>query len=154
MKKTLFCLAATCMFAVSGLAQTGSSATSSGTQATTTEQQSTSKKAQSTKEKTLTGCIEAGSEANEYVLKTGSSKKPIELISSDDLKPHVGHTVKVTGNWSSEASEKKEMGGGTEQGQHKEAAGKRHFKAEKVDMVSDTCTVGKTSESKSQTPKS
>ena len=152
MKKTLFCLAATCMFAVSGLAQTGSSATSSGTQATTTEKQSTSKKAQGAK-KTLTGCIEAGSEANEYVLKTGS-KKTIELISSEDLKAHVGHTVKVTGKWSSETSEMKVMGGGTEQAQHKEAAGERHFKADKVEMVSDTCSMGKTSKSKSQTPKS
>jgi hypothetical protein len=152
MKKTLFCLAATCMFAMSGLAQSGSSATSSGTQTTTTEKPSTSTKAQSTKAKTLTGCIEAGSEANEYMLKTGSSKKPIELISSEDLKAHVGHTVKVTGNWSSEASEKKEMGGGTEQAQHKEAAGERHFKAEKVDMVSDTCTMGKATKSKA--PKS
>ena len=152
MKKTLFCLAATCMFAVSGLAQTGSSATSSGTQTTTTDKQSTSKKAQGTKEKTLTGCIEAAKEANEYLLKTSKSKKPIELISSEDLKPHVGHTVKVTGNWSSEASEKKAMGGSAEQAQHKGAAGERHFKAEKVDMVSDTCTVGKTAKSKA--PKS
>jgi len=151
MKKTLFCLAATCMFAVSGLAQTGSSATSSGTQATTTTGSQSEKKAGAAKEKTITGCIEAGKEANEYVLKTSKSKKPIELISSDDLKPHVGHTVKVTGTWSSEASEKKEMGGGAEQAQHK-GAGERHFKAEKVDMVSDTCTMGKTA--KSKTPKS
>jgi len=150
MKKTLFCLAATCMFAMSSLAQT--SATSSGTQSTTTGSQST-KKAGAAKEKTLTGCIEAGSEANEYVLKTGSSKKPIELMSSEDLKAHVGHTVKVTGKWSSEASEKKEMGGSSsEQAEHKEAAGAHHFMADKVEMVSDTCNMGKAN--KSQTPKS
>lgn len=152
MKKTLFCLAATCIFAVSGLAQTGTSATSSGTQATTTTGSQSEKKAGAAKEKTLTGCIEAGKEANEYVLKTSKSKKPIELISADDLKPHVGHTVKVTGNWSSEAAEAKEMGGGAEKAQHKGAAGERHFKADKVDMVSETCTMGKTA--KSKTPKS
>jgi hypothetical protein len=148
MKKSLLCLAATCMFAMSGLAQTGSSATSSGTQTTTTDTQSTGKKSHAAKEKTLTGCLEAGSEANEYVLKTAKGKN-IELISSEDLKPNVGHTVKVTGKWSSEASEKKEMGGGAEQ--HKEAAGERHFKADKVESVSDTCTVGKTAKSKAPT---
>jgi hypothetical protein len=152
MKKSLLCLAATCMFAMSGLAQTGSSATSSsGTQTTTSDQQSTSKKSHGAKEKILTGCLEAGSEGNEYVLKTAKGKN-IELISSEDLKPNVGHTVKITGKWSSEASEKKEMGGGSEQAQHKEAAGERHFKADKVESVSDTCTVGKTAKSKA--PKS
>jgi hypothetical protein len=138
MKKTLVCLAATSLFAISSFAQTsGSSATSSGTQTTTQE---SSKKSGGAKEKTLTGCVAAGDEANEYVLTHGSKK--VELVSTEDLKPHVGHTVKVTGNWTSEAAEK-QMSGGAEKGEHKEAAGERHFKVDKVDMVSDTCTATK-----------
>src|SRR5206468_2552778 len=113
MKKTLFCLAATCLFAVGSLAQTSAS----------TEQKSTGTKETAAKERTLTGCVEASNEPNEYMLKTHGTKK-VELITTEDLKPHVGHTVKVSGKWSSEAQEKKEMGG--EKGEHKEAAGERH----------------------------
>jgi hypothetical protein len=134
MKKTLVCLAATSLFAIGSFAQTsGSSATSSGTQTTT---KSSSQKSGAAKEKTLTGCVAAGDEANEYVLTHGSKK--VELVSTEDLKPHVGHTVKVTGDWTTEAKE--QMSGGAEKGEHKEAAGERHFKVDKVDMVSDTCT--------------
>jgi hypothetical protein len=152
MKKTLFCLAAACIFAVAGFAQTyGTSAPPSGTQATT-DTQSTESKAGAAKERTITGCVEASSEANEYMLKTHGNKK-VELITTEDLKPHVGHTVKVSGNWSSEAQEKHEMGGATaEKGEHKEAAGERHFKVDKLEMVSDTCTMGKSSSS-GMTPK-
>jgi len=140
MKKTLVCLAATSLFAISSFAQTnGSSATSSGSQTTTTTTTKTSsQKSGAAKERTLTGCVAAGNEANEYVLTHG--KKKVELVSTEDLKPHVGHTVKVTGNWTTEAKEKQEMGGGAEKGEHKEKAGERHFKVDKVDMVSDTCT--------------
>src|SRR6266404_183824 len=140
MKKTLVCLAATSLFAISSFAQTtGSSATSSGSQTTTTTTtKSSSQKSGAAKERTLTGCVAAGDEANEYVLTHG--KKKVELVSTEDLKPHVGHTVKVTGNWTTEAKEKQEMGGGAEKGEHKEKAGERHFKVDKVDMVSDNCT--------------
>jgi hypothetical protein len=135
MKKTLVCLAATSLFAIGSFAQTsGSSATSSGTQTTTQE---SGKKSGAAKEKTLTGCVAAGDEANEYVLTHGSKK--VELVSKEDLKPHVGHTVKVTGNWTTEAAEK-QMSGGAEKSEHKEKAGERHFKVDKVDMVSDSCT--------------
>jgi hypothetical protein len=143
MKRTLVCLAATSLFALGSFAQTsGSSATTSGTQTTTKTTSKASKKSGAAKEKTLTGCVAAGDEANEYVLEHG--KRKVELVTTEDLKPHLGHTVKVTGNWTSEEKEKQEMGGGAEKGEHKEA-GERHFKVDKLDMVSDTCTATKAS---------
>src|SRR3954447_8438144 len=88
MKKTLVCLAATSLFALGSFAQTsGSSATTSGTQTTTTTKtttQNSSKKSGAAKEKTLTGCVAAGDEANEYVLEHG--KRKVELVTTEDLK--------------------------------------------------------------------
>src|SRR5690349_11701141 len=114
MKRTLVCLAATSLFALGSFAQTSeSSAATSGTQTTTkTTTKTSSKKAGAAKERTLTGCVAAGDEANEYVLTHG--KRKIELVTTEDLKPHLGHTVKVTGNWTTEEKEKQEMGGGAE----------------------------------------
>ena len=79
------------------------------------------------KEKTMTGCIEAS--GDEYMLKMKNGKS-MEIVSSDDLKPHVGHMVTVTGMKMMATDEKtKKM--------------EKEFKVTKMDMVSETCTMGK-----------
>ncbi len=79
------------------------------------------------KEKTMTGCIEAS--GDEYMLKMKNGKS-MEIMSTDDLKPHVGHMVTVTGMKTMATDDKtKKM--------------EKMFKVSKMDMVSETCTMGK-----------
>lgn len=107
-------------------------------------------------EKTLTGCVAQEQGENEFMLRTGS-KRNIELETSEDLKPHVGHTVKVTGTWDL-AADKSEAKGGADAMGHKDMEGKEgaehkemgehkgmrehHFKVSKLEMVSETCKMG------------
>ena len=81
----------------------------------------------------LTGCI--ASSGGGYTLTNGRHKDPVTVTSSEDLKPHVGHQVKMKGTWSED---------------------KKSYKAESVAMVSDTCpapAVPKASKKKAETPK-
>jgi hypothetical protein len=107
----------------------------------TQESQSTAEKG--TKETTVTGCIEQS--GSEYMLKT--KKGNAELETTEDLKPHVGHTVKVHGSWD-KAADKSEAAGGShdtsaghqESAEHK-GMKEHHFKVSSVEMVSEQCTV-------------
>jgi len=64
----------------------------------------------------LTGCLAASGSG--YTLTNGRHKEAITVTSSEDLKPHVGHQVRMKGTWSED---------------------KKSYKAESVAMVSDTC---------------
>ena len=64
----------------------------------------------------LTGCL--ASSGSGYTLTNGRHKEAIAVSSSEDLKPHVGHQVRMKGTWSED---------------------KKSYKAESVAMVSDTC---------------
>jgi hypothetical protein len=94
------------------------------------------------KEVTLRGCVEQT--GDEYLLKTRRLKN-VELETSEDLKPHVGHLVKVTGSWDREADKSEAAGMGHEEhGEHHEAAEHKgmkehHFKVSKLEMVADKC---------------
>ncbi len=68
----------------------------------------------------LTGCIAAGDKEGTYKLTNGRYKNGVPVTSSDDLKPHVGSTVKLSGTWDNTATPKS-------------------FKADKLDMISDSC---------------
>jgi hypothetical protein len=96
------------------------------------------------KEHTLQGCVQQS--GDDFMLQTGK-RKDIELISNEDLKAHIGHTVKVTGIWDRSADRSEASGKGHEG--HETAAAKagehhemkeRHFRVSKVEMVSDSCT--------------
>ena len=96
------------------------------------------------KTRTLTGCLQKGDEANEFVLteKDGSTWD----LRSDavDMAPHVGHTVTITGTASTVHAKAHEMKEGTkeemkEHGMAKNATEHGHLKATKLTMVSDTC---------------
>jgi hypothetical protein len=47
------------------------------------------------KKMTMTGCI--SEKDGKYMLMTKKHPDGMELMTTEDLKPHVGHTVKVTG---------------------------------------------------------
>ena len=59
--------------------------------------------------------------AGSYTLTNGRYKNGVAVSGSDDLGPHVGHTVRLTGNWSGD---------------------KKTFNETKVDMVSANCSTG------------
>ncbi len=69
---------------MSAMAQSGSSSDSS------MKHDSTSGKSMS-----MTGCI--GEKDGKYMLMDKKHPDGVQLMSSDDMKPHVGHKVKVTG---------------------------------------------------------
>lgn len=65
--------------------------------------------------KTLTGCVSKSDDGSYMV-------HGAKVTGSDDLAPHVGHTVKLTGTWTTP---------------------KKEFSETKLDMVSETCKGGK-----------
>jgi hypothetical protein len=89
-------------------------------------------------QKTVTGCLQKGTQAGEVTLTATDGK--VWDLSSDSVKldEHIGHQVTVTGSATREtkAAEKKE-------GEVKNAAGKDEYgdlKITDLKMVSDSCT--------------
>ena len=117
MKKLVVCMAVVFAFALTSAAQDTNPQSSSST--TTSQTTTKTKSSSSMKGKTATGCIEKSDDG--YVLKNGRYKNGVKVTGSDDLAPHVGHTVKLTGSW---------------------AAPGQEFNETKLDMVSDTCKMG------------
>jgi hypothetical protein len=102
--------------------------------------QDEAKPAKSGKSKTVTGCVQKGTEAGGYTL-TDESGKVWELASSAaKVSAHVGHKVTLTGSPTKapkateakkESNEKEEAGSGTHAGD---------FKVSSVKMISETCS--------------
>jgi hypothetical protein len=80
-------------------------------------------------EKTLKGCVE--SQGGQYVLET---KKGNVALMGQDVSAHVGHEVKVKGNW-----EKGSAGNTSAAGTAESSASAKSFDVSSVDMVSATC---------------
>lgn len=144
MKKALCIL--TALFAISwASAQTGSSGQgqpggSSDQSSMSSSKQGTEKETKKAAKKgtTLTGCLSGPNAEGNYELQHGAKK--VEVSSSEDLKAHVGHTVKLHGSYvKAAAMEKKEAG---EKGEAKAGKAERHFNATSIDHVSDTCKGG------------
>jgi hypothetical protein len=98
---------------------------------------------QSEKERWV-GCLSGPNDEGAYVLK--SSNGAFEVGGNDELKHHVGHTVRLTGNWvksdaeigeneSAEKNEKKE-------GNDHRGVTERHFKVSDIHHISDSCSQG------------
>src|SRR5437868_1716240 len=131
MRKALLCIAVLLAFGLTAVAQdTGTSGQSSTT--TTTTKKST--RTAASKGNTITGCIEKS--GDNYMIKNGRYKNGVKVTGSDDLSPHVGHTVKLTGTWASAAASTGETKGGGMK------MSNREFNETKVDMVSETCKMG------------
>ena len=154
MKRAFLCLMAMCLFSLIGAAQTTPTTNTDKTDKMEKSHHAGMKgehagmKGDMSGEKTLTGCVSQESGENEFMLATGG-KRNIELETTEDLKPHVGHTVKVTGTWDMAADKSEAKGGAdamgnksaTEAGEHK-GMKEHHFKVTKMEMVSETCKMG------------
>jgi hypothetical protein len=102
------------------------------------QDQSTTNKGQTT----VTGCLSGPNSEGAYVLKSGS--RAFEVGGDDQLKQHVGHTVRLTGNWvksgaeigENESAEKNEKNEGAEH----HGVAERHFKVTDIHHISDSCS--------------
>jgi hypothetical protein len=102
-----------------------------------------SKTASSKGHAAVTGCLSGPNSEGAYVLKPAKGRA-FEVGGNDELKSHVGHTVKLTGSWAksgkeigeNEAAEKNEK---SEGGEHAGVA-ERHFKVTDIHHISDTCS--------------
>jgi hypothetical protein len=114
---------------VSVLAQTGMSSDSS------------MKKSDSMgKKMTMTGCI--SEKDGKYMLTDKKHPDGVELMSSEDLKPHIGHKVTVTGMMEGNSMSKDNMGMSKDNmGMSKDSMGMSSFKVTSMKMVSDKCSM-------------
>jgi hypothetical protein len=94
------------------------------------------------KQMTMTGCI-AEKDGN-YMLKNKKHPDGVELMSSDDLKPHVGHKVSVTGMMqddSAMAGDKMSKDNMSKDSMSKDGMAMSGFKVTSMKMVSEKCTM-------------
>jgi hypothetical protein len=84
------------------------------------------------KQMTITGCI--AEKNGKYMLKNKKHPEGVELMSSDDLKPHVGHKVSVTGMMQGDSA----MSGDKMSNDSMAMSG---FKVTSMKMVSEQCTM-------------
>ena len=91
-------------------------------------------KATKRKATTVTGCLQKGDEAGEYVIASEDGKRYGLHSDAVDLSKHVGHKVTVTGTKMHEAKEKKEQG-------KKEAGGGEYadLQVTNVTHISESC---------------
>ena len=122
-------------------AQTGGSSGQGGG----SSDQGAQKKTTSKGGATLSGCLSGPNDEGVYVVKSG--KRQVEVGGNDELSKHVGHTVKLHGNWAksgAEIGEKENAAAAKKEG--KEEKGERHFKVTSIDHVSETCQGGASGE--------
>jgi hypothetical protein len=126
---------------LSALAQTMPSTKEPSTQRQTSPSHSREMSDNSARgEKKIKGCIK--SEGGKYMLEEKHGKE-IALTGSQDFASHVGHTVAVHGTWSSGSDVSSSDSGMSASGSQ--------FMVSKLDMVSDSCKMGKESNSQDNT---
>ena len=86
------------------------------------------------KQMTMTGCV--SEKDGKYMLTDKKHPNGVELTSSEDLKPHVGHKISVTGMMEGGA-----MSGDSMSNDNMAMAG---FKVNSMKMVSDHCSMPNT----------
>ena len=121
---------------------TQTSSSSSSTQGSAAK---TASAANNTKEHTMTGCIMVRN--GEFFLRSKGHRGPIELLSAEDLTPHNGHEVTVTGTWANketatehEKNEEQKEGTAEKSNHTRQERGERHFQVAKLEMVADHCS--------------
>jgi Protein of unknown function (DUF5818) len=85
----------------------------------------------------MKGCIQ--SQGGQYMLQTRHGKSV--MLSGQDVSAHVGHEVTVHGMWEAAGGNMSGMSN-TASGSASAASGKS-FNVSSVDMISDTCSMGK-----------
>ncbi len=84
-------------------------------------------------EKKMKGCIQ--SEGGQYMLQTKKGKDV--MLTGQDVSAHVGHEVTVHGMWAGGTSGMSNTSTGSA------SASGKSFNVTSVDMISDTCSMGK-----------
>ena len=99
------------------------------------------KKGQTSGKKTsMTGCI--AEKDGKYMMTNHEHPDGVQLMSSEDLKPHVGHTVKVTGmmeSMSGDSMKSDDKMAGGENMKHDNMAMMGMMKVSNMKMVSAHC---------------
>ncbi|HET7347624.1 MAG TPA: hypothetical protein VFJ10_09850 [Acidobacteriaceae bacterium] len=93
----------------------------------------------------VTGCLSGPNDEGAYILKP-TKGRAFEVGGNDQLKEHVGHTVRLTGNWvksgaaigENESAEKNEKSEGKEH----HGVAERHFKVSDIHHISASCSQG------------
>ncbi len=136
MRKLLLLLAIAVAVSLTGYAQSSGTTQSDTTTGKTTTKASDQKLGQpaAPKPSHLTGCLAKNAEGNGYVLTNGKYTKGVAVKTPEDISAHVGHEVKLTGNW-----EKSDEKLGTEK------ATMRTFDATSLKHIADTCNAASTS---------
>jgi hypothetical protein len=94
------------------------------------------------KQMTMTGCV--AEKDGKYILKDKKHPDGVELMSSDDLKPHVGHKVSVTGMMqgdSAMAGDKMSKDNMSKDSMAKDNMAMSGFKVTSMKMVSEKCAM-------------
>jgi hypothetical protein len=99
------------------------------------------------KQMTMTGCV--AEKDGKYMLKDKKHPDGVELMSSDNLKPHVGHKVSVTGMMQGDSAmagdkmskDSMSKDGMAKDGMAKDGMAMSGFKVTSMKMVSEKCTV-------------
>lgn len=101
------------------------------------------KEAAGNRHASVTGCLSGPNSEGAYVLKPARGRA-FEVGGNDELKSHVGHTVKLTGTWAKSGEEigENESAEKNEKSEHGEHAGvaERHLKVTGIQHISDTCS--------------
>jgi hypothetical protein len=94
------------------------------------------------KQMTMTGCV--AEKDGKYILKDKKHPDGVELMSSDDLKSHVGHKVSVTGMMqgdSAMAGDKMSKDNMSKDSMAKDNMAMSGFKVTSMKMVSEKCAM-------------
>jgi hypothetical protein len=116
-------------------------------------------KAQAKGKTTLSGCLTQGTQEGVYTLKTKAQAKEVEVRGAA-LKEHLGHEVKLTGEWmdgshagqSSSTSTSGSTGSpagsggtaGTKETARSDKGSDRHFMVSNIEHIAAICTPGQT----------
>ncbi len=84
---------------------------------------------------TITGCLKGPNSEGVYELTNTQQKGEVEVGGSSELSAHVGHTVKLTGEWVKSGADigEKETAG-------KEDTHEHHFKVSAVEHIAAGCS--------------
>jgi hypothetical protein len=112
-----------------------------------TAQSQSGSSSQAGSQTSVTGCLSGPNDEGAYVLKSNKGRA-FEVGGNDQLKQHVGHTVRLTGSWAksgseigeNESAEKNEKSEGNEH----HGVAERHFKVTDIQHISDSCSSGAT----------
>ena len=136
MKKFLLAYLLVVSIACWAQASSSSSSTqsSAGTGATAAE----------TQEHNMTGCVVARN--GEFFLRTKEHRRPVELLSPNDLISHNGHEGTVTGTWANkstvaehEKQEEQNQSSAEKNSHAQRERNERHFQVKKLELVADHC---------------